>query len=189
MKLFLITILIIANAFLLLSWRMFLHPSYDTPDNTDAIVVFAGGGGERFEKALQLANDGVASTVIVNSGALPWPGRDAILQHCEQPDHPYRLICLLVEEDNTAGEALHFARVARELGLTRLVAVTSDIHLKRASVLLSQCHDGYIARVGSDPIPYGYRTLLDKRLLKALVHEWGGLLFALSVERFRNCPG
>lgn len=187
LKLLLITSLIGAMAILLLSWRWFIHPVQDVPTHADAIVVFAGGNGERFQTAVRLADEGIASTLIVNIGAQPWPGQAEILKQCHRTDLSYHLICIVVEEDNTAGEARQFAQLAYGMGLKRLVAVTSDSHLKRASVLLGQCHNGTMARVGSREIA-GNQSLFSRATIRKLIHEWGGLIVAWTIESFRNCP-
>lgn len=185
-KLLLIMSLISGFTFLLLTWHWFIHPKQDFPTHADAIVVFAGGKGERFNMAEKLVNEGVSSTLIVNVGSLSWPGQAEILLQCQRKDLPYHLICVLVEEDNTAGEARQFAQMAYNMGLVRLVAVTSDFHLTRASVLLSQCYAGTIMRVGSKEKVLSQWP--HRAMIKALIHEWGGLLYAWTIERFRNCP-
>lgn len=187
MKLLFITSLIVIATITALTWRWFLQPLQHTPEQgmADAIVVFAGGRGERLDAAIELAESGVAPIIFANTGALPWPGQNATRELCLRQNLPYQVECVLVEADNTAGEALAYSQIALARDYKRLVVITSESHLTRASFLLSLYHQGEIIRMGSKRHPND-PALLSPTGFKDLIHEWGGLLYAATVERYRS---
>ena len=54
-----------------MSWRWFVRPTVDQPDRADAIVLFAGGRGERLRLALDLVDRDVAEHLVLPNGNLP----------------------------------------------------------------------------------------------------------------------
>ena len=150
-----------------------LRPVQDPAAPSDAIVVFAGGEGERLARAVALAEAGVAPRLLANLGVGPWVGREAIGALCARDDLPYEARCLLVESDDTAGEARAFAEIARREGLGSLLLVTSDYHLARARLRLRRCFDGSIRAVGAG----------GRHTARTTLHEIGGLAEALLLDR------
>jgi len=158
--------------------RLFVWPSESLPATGDAIVVFAGGSGERIEWALELAESGVAPTVVVSRGV---NNKDRVRQAERACDaaHPFEVICVTADPDSTRGEAALFGHLATENQWLDLIAVTSDYHLVRASTLLEACHDGTVFRSAAS------RRRSIFALPKLVMHELGGLAEAILVER--NC--
>lgn len=52
--------------------RMFVWPPTDDVDTVDAVVIFAGGRGERLERAEKLMDEGVAPVLVIPNGLAPW---------------------------------------------------------------------------------------------------------------------
>ena len=144
--------------------ELFVWPSGTaTVRHADAVVVLAGGNGERLDQGLELAHDGVASTLVASTGP----------ERLCNTDEPFRVICFLPEPNNTRGEVEEVARLAREHGWKRLVLVTSTYHVTRARLLLDRCYSGSVEVVPARP-DRGFFGWLG-----AMVHEWGGLAEAL----------
>ena len=142
--------------------RLFVWPASSTPAHADAVVVLAGGDGERLERGIDLVEQGVASNLVLSTG----PDRICGTQH------PFTVYCFLPHPDDTRGEAEEVARIAEREGWDHLVLVTSDYHATRARLLLERCFAGTVdvsaAHSGKSPLP----------LLFAIGHEWGGLVEA-----------
>lgn len=144
--------------------RLFVWPRTDPVHPADAVVVFAGGDGERLDRGLELVRDGVASTLALSFG----PDR---LCGTEQP---FAVVCFTPEPENTRGEAETIARLAAERGWTNLVLVTSTSHVTRARLLLERCYEGTLQVTDATPRQdvTGW--------MRAIVHEWGGLVTAMA---------
>ena len=140
--------------------RLFVFPGSSTPEHADAVVVLAGGAGERLDRGLELVRDGVASNLVVSTG----PDELCATQH------EFAVYCFLPNPDDTRGEAEAVGRIAAREGWQHLVLVTSDYHATRARILVGRCFRGTVdvsaAHSSRAPFP----------LLWAIVHEWGGLL-------------
>jgi len=140
--------------------RLFVFPGSSTPEHADAVVVLAGGAGERLDRGLELVREGVASNLVVSTG----PDELCATQH------EFAVYCFLPNPDDTRGEAEAVGRIAAREGWQHLVLVTSDYHATRARILVGRCFRGTVdvsaAHSSRAPFP----------LLWAIVHEWGGLL-------------
>lgn len=100
----------------------------------DAIVVHAGGRGERHEHARNLMSNDAAATLVImygerseHSGGL-----------CGQIE-PYEVLCPAPEPETTIGEARAIGALAEERGWISLITVTTDYHLRRATMLDRRC--------------------------------------------------
>jgi uncharacterized SAM-binding protein YcdF (DUF218 family) len=142
--------------------KLFLWPSTSTLHHADAIVVFAGGNGERLNKALDLAREGYAPNLVASTG----PD-----QLCNARQS-FAVICFSPDPDNTRGEAEAIGRLAREHRWKRLILVTSTYHVTRARLLLDRCYAGSI-EVALVPPHQGVIGVVG-----AIAHEWGGLIEA-----------
>jgi uncharacterized SAM-binding protein YcdF (DUF218 family) len=160
----LVTALVIAVVLVVgaiaLNLRLFVFPASSTPAHADAVVVLAGGDGERLDRGLELIRQGVSSNLVVSTGP------DALCG----AQHDFAVYCFLPHPDDTRGEAEAIGRIAQREGWEHLVLVTSDYHATRARLLLGRCFSGTIdvsaARSSHAPLP----------LLSAIAHEWGGLI-------------
>jgi uncharacterized SAM-binding protein YcdF (DUF218 family) len=156
----LIVPVVLVVAVVALNLRLFVFPPSSTPVHADAVVVLAGGSGERLDKGLDLVREGVAPNLVVSTGP----------NELCSTDHDFEVFCFLPDPDDTRGEAEAVARIAAQQGWQHLVLVTSDYHTTRAHLLLGRCFAGTIdvtaARSSRAPLP----------LLWAIGHEWGGLI-------------
>jgi uncharacterized SAM-binding protein YcdF (DUF218 family) len=108
-------------------------PSAESPAG-DAVVVHAGGQGERLRHGLALMDRGAAPTLVVMFGSTT-PGAR---RSCGQTE-PYEVLCPVPDPATTIGEAGVLRDLAGERGWTSVVAVTSDYHLRRAVHLDASC--------------------------------------------------
>jgi len=168
----LLAILMVITA---LTYRLFVWPETDSPSRVDAVVVFAGGNGERQEQGRRLVNAGIAPVLVISHGGRPQSKKYAL---CKRRSTEISVICLDPKPPTTNGEARAFAALAQERGWRSLAVVTSTIHVRRASMLLARCHGGDIYTVAT-PLTNEYRHEMAPQVL----HEWGGLLAALTVRR------
>jgi uncharacterized SAM-binding protein YcdF (DUF218 family) len=140
--------------------RLFVFPPSSTPAHADAVVVLAGGSGERLDKGLELVQRGVASNLVVSTG----PN-----QLCAT-DHDFAVFCFVPDPNDTRGEAEAIGRIAAREGWQHLVLVTSDYHATRARLLLGRCFSGTL------DVSTAHSTHAPLPLLSAIAHEWGGLI-------------
>ena len=67
--------------------------------------------------------------------------------------------------------------MARRRNWRSLIVVTSRYHVVRARLLYGRCFDGTLMVVGARS---SHRPI---EVIKRTMHEWGGLLNALTLER------
>lgn len=100
--------------------RLFVWPSAGSPTSADAVVIFAGGRGERLARAQQLMADGLASNLVVPNGTAPeWPAGNTA---CRE-DRPYAVFCPVPDPDTTQGEARAIAGLAQARGWTHAMTL------------------------------------------------------------------
>ena len=158
-----------------MSWRWFVRPTVDQPDRADAIVLFAGGRGERLRLALDLVDRDVAEHLVLPNGNLPHWGAARAL--CDGLDPQLTVHCFAPDPDDTWGEAAGIAAIAEQEGWTHVVAVTSEFHVHRVRLLLGRCFDGTVEVVGAEPgVGFGDHV-------QRVAHEWAGTLAAQTIRR------
>jgi uncharacterized SAM-binding protein YcdF (DUF218 family) len=148
------------------SLPLFVWPSTDSVQPADAVVVLAGGNGERLERGLELVRDGIASTLVLSFGPDDLCGSR----------QTFEVVCFVPSPENTRGEAETVADLARDRGWSNVVVVTSTSHVTRARLLVERCYEGELQVADATP-----DTGVPGWVL-AIAHEWGGLAGAL-VER------
>jgi uncharacterized SAM-binding protein YcdF (DUF218 family) len=146
--------------------RLFVWPATDHVGRADAVVVLAGGDGERLDRGLELVRQGVAPTLALSFGP---PGL------C-RGGQPFEVVCFTPSPQTTRGEAESIGELARAHGWSRIVVVTSTPHVTRARLLVGRCYHGTLEVTGATP-----RTGVSG-WIAAVAHEWGGLADAV-VER------
>ena len=159
---------LVAIALGVVNLELFVWPHSDSGSlqHADAVVVLAGGEGERLDHGLELVRRGVAPTLVASTG----PN-----ELCSVSE-PFEVICFLPKPNNTRGEVEEVARIADQHGWHSIVLVTSTYHVTRARLLLERCYSGTVEVAPASP---------DKGVFgwfAAITHEWGGLAEAL-VER------
>jgi uncharacterized SAM-binding protein YcdF (DUF218 family) len=162
----LVVAVVLAVGIVAVNLRLFVFPASSTPAHADAIVVLAGGNGERLDEGLALVRRGVAPNLVVSNGPT---------QLCAT-HQPFAVFCFRPDPDDTRGEAEAIGRIATREGWHHIVLVTSDYHVTRAHLLVDRCFSGTVdvtaARSSRAPLP----------LLFAIGHEWGGLVEAALHE-------
>jgi hypothetical protein len=135
--------------------RVLVQASTDTAHPADALVVFAGGRGERLSKALVLLQQQVAPVLVISNG------RDARWQAANQlcaSRQRFEVLCPQPEPDTTRGEARMVRDLAARRGWRSVVVVTSTYHARRAQLLLRRCFDGQLQIVAAPPHEPWLRT-------------------------------
>lgn len=152
-----------------------MFPSQRTDDSIDAIVVFAGGHGERYNKGLEMLAKHPDATLYISIGAEQWAGRKELMEACEPDRILDSFVCfqLPVTYDDTAGEAAAFAFLASQQGKKHLLVVSATVHLQRASLRINQCWPGLVSRVG----------IRGEQKLRYYIHEIGGIIEAMVLDR------
>jgi uncharacterized SAM-binding protein YcdF (DUF218 family) len=170
-------LLLVALVVVGLTYPLFVFPGTDRPGRADAVVVFAGGDGERQEEGARLVREGVAPVLVVSDGGRP--GRDQA-RLCRERPADLRLHCLSPAPATTRGEARAFAELAEREDWRSLVLVTSTYHVRRAELLLDRCFAGELRRVGT-PQRNDNRWETGRQL----AGEW--LALVASITLFRSC--
>jgi uncharacterized SAM-binding protein YcdF (DUF218 family) len=174
-RLVLALLLVAAAVLVVLTYRLFVFPPTDQPGRVDAVVVFAGGDGERQDEGLRLVRDGVAPVLVISDGGQPGSSRARV---CRDRPAGLRLVCVSPDPATTRGEARRFAALAEREGWRSLVLVTSTYHVRRASLLLGRCYDGQVRRVAT-PLRNDHSWETGKQL----GGEWLAVGAALTVAR------
>jgi uncharacterized SAM-binding protein YcdF (DUF218 family) len=175
LRLALALVLVAAVALGGLTFRLFVFPATDEPGRADAVVVFAGGDGERQAEGLRLVRQGVAPVLVISDGGEPDAPRARL---CRQPPAGVRLYCFTPDPATTRCEARRFAELAGRQGWRSLVLVTSTYHVLRAGLLLERCHDARVRRVGT-PLRNDHSWETGKQL----AGEWLALGAVLTLQR------
>lgn len=156
----------------LISTQVFVFPSTSAPHQADAVFLFAGGRGERLDRALSLMEEGIASTLVISHGE-DWPeGR----RLCEEETR-FEVVCFRPEPDTTRGEAQYVGRLAAERDWDRVVVVTSTYHVARSRILTERCASAEVEMVGANP------RLDPPHALRVVVREWVGMIDILALDR------
>lgn len=162
-------ILVILAAATVLTIRWFVFPNQYIPQRADAVVVNAGGEGERLWKAVELMDAGIAPLLVVSRGQNEWIGQPAINKLCGKENLEFNIRCIVAPVDSTEGEGQSFAEFAHQEGLSHLVVVTNDHHLFRARLWLRRYFEGTVDGVGAG----------GEATMRKYLHEWGGVILAL----------
>jgi uncharacterized SAM-binding protein YcdF (DUF218 family) len=172
-----VALLAVVAVLVALTYRLFVFPSTDPPGRADAVVVFAGGDGERQDEGERLVRQGVAPVLVISDGGLPGSDNARL---CRERPAGLDLRCVSPDPATTRGEARAFADLAEGEGWRSLVLVTSTYHLRRAELLLGRCYGGGLRRVAT-PLRNDYNWETGQQLAM----EW--LATAAAVTLFRSC--
>ena len=176
--------MLVLGVILVLTVRWFIAPAASPPDRADAVVVLLGGHGERLERGLEVMDDGVADTLVLEIDDWPWREWRAVMPFCleevaEELDvdfaygFDYEIVCIVPDPTTTRGEARTISALAEERGWESLAVVTSDYHVHRARIHFERCFGGTVHPVAADA-PFSPNQL---------AREWGGTLQAQLTDR------
>jgi uncharacterized SAM-binding protein YcdF (DUF218 family) len=151
--------------------RLLLWPETDSPVRADAVVVLAGGQGERLTKALELIHADTAPTLVIGNGDDPkWAEANRLCSGTSS----FEVICFRPDPDNTRGEARVLGSLAERRGWQSLVVVTSTYHVTRARLLVRRCFAGKTSFVAAPPSGGAFHMFLN------VTREWAGLASSLA---------
>jgi uncharacterized SAM-binding protein YcdF (DUF218 family) len=171
----LLVVLFVLLPLVALFGRLFLWPSAGPPGRVDAVLVLAGGHGERQDTGARLVREGVAPVLVISDGGRPGPFYE---QLCRQRLDGVQVRCLTPRESTTRGEARAFAELAGREGWRSVAVVTSSYHAHRAAMLVGRCFPGVVRAVLAAPAgDHGPRVLVFA------LHEAVAVAAALTVER------
>jgi uncharacterized SAM-binding protein YcdF (DUF218 family) len=138
------------------------------------VVALAGGGGDRLPAAISLVEAGIAPMLVV-SAAHDLDQQAAARLRASTCS--FDVIWVRPFPESTVGEARMIRRLAEANRWGRVVVVTSRYHVARARLLIKRCVRQEVLIVPSIPREsvWGWAG--------HLVHECGGLIYALFVDR------
>ncbi|NKY18764.1 YdcF family protein [Tsukamurella spumae] len=119
--------------------RAYVQPQVDRSlQHADAIVVLGGNPYDRFEYGLRLAEQGLASQVVLSNSV----GEDDSRMHdlCARQIAGVDVMCFLPKPWTTRGEAQEIKRLAQLRGWTDIIVVTTTAHVERARFILERCY-------------------------------------------------
>lgn len=136
-----------------------VYPAYDGTQTADAIVVLGGGtitksaprqivevngGGDRITYAVKLYRDGAADKLLLGGSYIRWRDGEVLSDNAvSSPASEMAELmkmygipedALLIQDRslNTAEEAVEDAVILKELGISRIILVSSATHMRRA---------------------------------------------------------
>jgi uncharacterized SAM-binding protein YcdF (DUF218 family) len=148
----LLVVVVAVGALAALAGWLFVWPPDEPPGRVDAVLVLAGGDGERETTGIRLARMGVAPVIVFSDGGRPG---SSSAQLCQQQLEGIRVACLRSPTSSTRGEARAFAELAGREGWQSVAVVTSSYHVRRASLLLDRCYEGMVHPVAAGLGPTG----------------------------------
>lgn len=97
--------------------------------SADAIVSLDGDRPRRLRRAVELAAQGLAPTLVVVRAEAAAP------ELLNARNLPFKVLSVVPEPSSTRGEARAIARLASDCGWRRVVVVTSSYHTPRARMI------------------------------------------------------
>ena len=171
-RILLVVLIVVAVLSVLAGWLAW-SPT-DPPGRVDAILVLAGGQGERERTGVRLAREGIAPVLVFSDGGRPGSSSGRL---CRQRFSGVRVLCLTPRPDTTRGEASAFAEMAAREGWRSVAVVTTGYHVRRARLLLDRCFPGTVHAVGASS---GMNRL---RIGLHALREGAALVAVLTLQR------
>jgi uncharacterized SAM-binding protein YcdF (DUF218 family) len=154
---------------------LFVWPPTDPPGRVDAVLVLAGGKGERETTGVRLVQQGVAPVIVFSDGGRPDSGSARL---CQQRFARIRVVCLHPRVGSTRGEARAFSELAAREGWRSVAVVTSSYHIRRASLLIDRCYEGTV-----HPVAAGLGARHDLEPVRSVLREAVGFLVVSTTAR------
>jgi uncharacterized SAM-binding protein YcdF (DUF218 family) len=154
-------------------------PTVKQTGRADAVIVLAGGSGDRLIKAMALMRNRTAPRLFIFDGKDPgWVAANALCDRTQQDgDFSYVVTCPEAKPNSTRNEAKWALAQYRDNHWRRVVVVTSRYNLTRARLAMDRCLGSGFIMVQS--------TSHDALVTKAdhVLHEWVGWLRAQTLQR------
>lgn len=153
---------------------LFTRSHQDAVQPVDAIVVLGGEHDGREQYGLDLAEQGIADTVVMSN---PYgPNDKTMARFCEAGTDRITVICFRPSPSTTAGEAMEVRDLAAQRGWTSVLVISWRYHLPRAKYIFGQCFDGTtIMRAVPRSYPF---SLLDWEFV--YLYQYGGFVRAFT---------
>ena len=165
----------------------------DQPQKSDAIVVLAGEGDDRYYKGLQMLAQGYgqilfldARTDVVNFGHTPASMGQQFIQSSAGAWVEKVQVCP-ISGDSTQEEAIHVGDCLRPIPARSVLLVTSDYHSRRAFQILRRRLPQYHWSVAAahNSYDFGVNWWQHREWAKTALLEWTKLLWWEAVDRWR----
>jgi hypothetical protein len=159
---------LVVAVFVAATLGLIVFPPKDQPRHVDAIVSFNGSNeGAREALAVSLAKQGYARVLLFSRGSA--------LANTSCPKVPrVSVVCFVDVSGNTRGEAEWAGRYAQRHHWHSLLIVPGRGQATRARLLTERCFSGQLVVVPATE---------SRPPLSQIVHEWGGLLDAVLIDR------
>lgn len=129
----------------------FTKAKTDPIGRADAIIVLGGEHDGREAYGIELAEQGVADTVVLSN---PYGKSDAVMKkYCGVQTDKYSVLCEKPVPSTTRGEAIFTQDLAQERGWDHVVVVSWRYHLPRAQYIFGQCFSGVVSM---EAVPRAY---------------------------------
>lgn len=171
----LLVVVVAVGALAALAGWLFVWPPDEPPGRVDAVLVLAGGDGERETTGIRLARMGVAPVIVFSDGGRP---DTPSARRCLLRLDGVRVACLSPRTSSTRGEAKAFAELAERKGWRSVAVVTSSYHLRRASLLVGRCYQGTV-----HPVAAGMGHSGGLEPVRSALREGAALLAVRTVQR------
>lgn len=150
---------------------LFVSPPTDLPTHVDGIVSLNGDDERAREaEAVALAENGYAPVLLFSQGS---PANDTPCPKVPRVS----VVCFFDDTNNTRGEARWAASYAMRHHWRSLMIVPGRAQAVRARLLTGRCFPGEVVVIpAAEPL---------RDVPGEVLHEWGGLVAALSV--YRGC--
>lgn len=149
----------------------------------DAIVVLGGEHDGREGYGLALAQQGLASTVVLSD---PYPAADPLMSHlCVRRFEAVEVICARPDPATTRGEAMMTRRLATERNWTKILVVTWRYHLPRTRLVFDQCLSAMGVSTAAKAVPRHY--ILPVWYWQYIyLYQFAGIAKALTTDHCRT---
>jgi uncharacterized SAM-binding protein YcdF (DUF218 family) len=164
---------VLLGLFTVLSLRLFVWPATSSTTRADAVLVFAGGSGERQAAGARLVRSGLAPVLVISDGGVR---NSPSARACRQP-FGLKVVCVTPLVSSTTSEARTFAALAQRERWRSVIMVTTTYHLSRARLALGRCYRGKVATATVAP------TVPVPALAPKILREWAALVVAGTVQR------
>lgn len=153
----------------------------DNPaSHVDAVVVLGGEHDGREGYGLELARQGLASTVVLSD---PYASADEVMNRiCRRRDDSVEVICFSPDPATTRGEALMTRRLALERHWKSILVVSWQYHLPRARLVFRQCLSNMGIAVSARAVPRSY-AVPEWYWQYIYLYQFAGIAKAMTVDR------
>lgn len=133
----------------------FTRAATDPMRKADAIIVLGGEHDGREAYGVELAEQGIADTVVMSN---PYGPKDPYMKkYCDTSTDDYSVLCVKPKPSTTRGEAIFTQQLAEEHGWDHVVVVSWRYHLPRARYIFDQCFAGDVTM---EAVPRSYNFSL-----------------------------